>query len=1098
MSFVGGTSMLGPVSYVTNEINNQEWNLDMSGLDFEDYIADVIGYALRPYYPLGLTIERAPRTRDNGKDLIIRAPIQFSLFDRDFSLNGKNDICVYVEFKSSRNHRIGLDRFSKNILLANSSKIDYFVLITNTSIVPFSYYEASRNAEEYGYRFYLVDQFRLACFLKTYEALRGNYNKPTNVPSVSVQYQIDYGKQHGRPYLELYLLFSNNTVLPQICHFKLKSDRNWSLSETQFDVFLEEKEAHCRCICITKEHFDGINDILISLTANEKTSTVVINGDAVNYNFETPLVGEKHKSLISEIVAEAHNNTGVRLINLKGEAGIGKTRIISEVAKQLERSGMELFYHICAESSDHSTMESITNSWASKIPQISMVKLLDLSTISDKFKQYVFIIEDIHNADKQFFSELKELAERKDSISPVTVITAGRDDYTVYNESYFSFLSWVRGNSRDNVAAYSVYKLQNNECKNLIRAIIKGAPEYVIDKILLASENNPFYIAQFIEYLLETKLIYLLNRNTVGISNITSFSQKIYIPQSVEALLEKRYAFIGQVPEGDMLQTFLLLLCLYGIEAPKSIYHQLLINENYSGVPVLYETHFLKFTSENNITFDHENIFLFLRKKAYEPDNLKKIASLLFTRPKLLDHYPLLQQAMLYFYGGNIIQCEKLLEPAITEIRRVDNISSCNLNPKYLDAYEVINRLACSCEDKELQKKTLLAWAYLALHNCSVAKGGLIIEKVTEIVEKELAEEKALRLSVQQMQAHFALQTDRISEAKKYLLELIAYERKDKSLFDDKTRFDLFDRISSVYTQENHKAIAESYNQLSYEIARNLCDNKLLTLSTILDAKIHFYEDTPKALSLMQTAEKLLKQAESPRISCHNQFGILTANFLLNFEDSSSLKALASAGKQLLSLATDLEYPSAIIRGHYLLATLTYLTAETAEHLEQAKIHIEAGITDSIRNGMSKLMPLFYCLSAIIAVRENQAPKTIYEYYQTMLKHMRQCDQFFLGALDFTYSNIILLTNYAIYLNEYGLESELYQFLSEVTYYGSNTSCDFKCGSDRDCYYSCWRNMDIFKKNYKEIQRGGLLFVGRKHHYPLRDKFTPFYIPIGV
>ena len=63
--------MLGAVNYITPNINNQSWTLALSGFDFEDYISSVIEYALTPYFSRGLTVERTPRTRDQGKDLII-------------------------------------------------------------------------------------------------------------------------------------------------------------------------------------------------------------------------------------------------------------------------------------------------------------------------------------------------------------------------------------------------------------------------------------------------------------------------------------------------------------------------------------------------------------------------------------------------------------------------------------------------------------------------------------------------------------------------------------------------------------------------------------------------------------------------------------------------------------------------------------------------------------------------------------------------------------------------------------------------------------------------------------------------------------------
>ena len=1091
--------MLGAVNHITPNVNNQPWDLELSGFDFEDYISSVIEYALVPYYSSGLTVMRTPRTRDQGKDLIIRSSIPFSLFGKDFSLLEKDNICVYIEFKSSKNNKISLDKFSKNLLLANKSEVDYFILITNTSIVPFSYYEACRNAQENNYIFFLVDQYKLVCFLKERLAMRGEYCAPEDVSAISIDYQVDFGKQNGRPLMELYLLFRNNTKAPQICRFQLKSDRNWLLSETEFEVFLEAGDADCRCIRVTKENFDGIDEILVRIDYNDETKNITICGNALDYDFETPLVGEQHKAIISQMIASIQANEKIQLINLQGEAGIGKSRIISEITKCLCLNGIEQIHYTCTQSLNEATTDSLVTHLSAQFPNAKLEKLSDISRIPLHFKRYVIVIEDIHNADKEFFASIKVMAKADASDTPFTIIMAGRDDYTVYNESYFSFLSWLKDGGNSLITSYFVPKLTDNECKNMIRAIIQGAPEIVVDRIYQASESNPFYVSQFIEYLLETKLIYLLNRNTVGIENVSTFCQKVYIPNSVEALLNDRFNIIADLPNGKHLQTFLLLLSLYGIEAPKHIYHQFFFDCDYSDATILFKNHFLRLTNENSIAFDHENIFLFLRKKLNSVKIMNELATILMVRPNLLKTYPNIQQAAIYFCGNEYVACEKILRPAISEIREIRNISSCNLNPKYVDAYQIIYGLAQNAKDSDLQEKTLLAWLYIALHNSSSAKAGWIIDKVSQIAHKDHAKADFLHLTIKQMQAHFYLQSNRVSEAKKLLLELVAQERKDSVLFNDQTRFDLFDRISSVYTQENHKVVAKAYNQLSYDLAKKLQDTKLLTLSKILAAKIEFYSDTQEALALMREAQALLSEDMSPRINCHNDFGILTAQCVLNFSDKAFLQVLLQQGKQLLAQATEIEYPGAIIRGHYLLAVLYYITATSEYEIERAKIHIEMGITDSIRNGIVKLMPLFYCLLGTIAAREKKTSSSIYQYFQTMLQHLRQCDQFFLGALDFTYSNIILLTNHAIFLCEYGLESEVYRFLHEITYYGSTLSCNSKnCQKGSICFSSCQKNMDVFRENYKDIAKGRLLFIGQKYQYPVRDTHTPFFIPLGV
>lgn len=62
----------------------------------------------------------------------------------------------------------------------------------------------------------------------------------------------------------------------------------------------------------------------------------------------------------------------------------------------------------------------------------------------------------------------------------------------------------------------------------------------MLDKLYNSSRNNPFYLVQFIEYLLEIELVTLLNRDTVGIPNVHTFSQNLYLPKQIEDLLDKK------------------------------------------------------------------------------------------------------------------------------------------------------------------------------------------------------------------------------------------------------------------------------------------------------------------------------------------------------------------------------------------------------------------------------------------------------------------------------------------------------------------------------------------------------------------------------
>ena len=146
--------MLGQVNYITsNDYQVQGPYDEIEGSDFENKMHKLISNYIQNYFIQGLRLKKTPNTRDDGKDMIITSPVEFVLWGKEFKhKNRKDKITVYLECKSTKDIRVSRDKFSHNILVANDSKIDYFVLITNKCITPEAYYLAMTNAEENGYR----------------------------------------------------------------------------------------------------------------------------------------------------------------------------------------------------------------------------------------------------------------------------------------------------------------------------------------------------------------------------------------------------------------------------------------------------------------------------------------------------------------------------------------------------------------------------------------------------------------------------------------------------------------------------------------------------------------------------------------------------------------------------------------------------------------------------------------------------------------------------------------------------------------------------------------------------------------------------------
>ncbi len=1086
--------MLGTVEYITPNLNGQDWSPDYvkCGLDFEELIYNTIAYTLQPLYSKGLTIEKTSNTRDDGRDIIITSSVDFELFGINFTMNCKSSkMIIYIECKVSQKNKIPLDKFSKNILLANDAQIDYFILITNTTITPFTYFEAEYNAKKNGYFFYLVDQFLIANFLSKAGTNIGEYIFPESIDEISLTYQISKGRLDGKPCFDLFLFFRNNISKSCICRFKLKSDRNWKLSENEFDFILNEHSGSCRKITIQKQYFDGLDDILLTFDLNMTQRLVTIKGTSLQYTFEPPLFGEQHKQIITELFEESLKNKALKIYNLHGEAGIGKTRIIDEIFKKLTVTDMELISFMCTKTEEQSNFIMLREFLKTELSAERDNSLAELiCSVSIHFKRYVIIIEDIHNAEKEFFKELSDLINIYSLDTPITIITAGRDDYSVYNENYIDYLGWIERQEKDNFKEIKIKALGMTECRNMITTIINGAPNVVIEKIQKASRNNPFYIVQFIEYLLETDLIYLVNRNTTGIVNIATFNQKIYIPDKIEKLLEQRFDVLKK-KSGNKIELLLLLLGYSGIEVPKWFMTKFASYLEIDKIDFLFEKHFLSFSKKGEVIFDHETIYLFVKNKLKDNVICKTICWIIYENEEVFQKLPELKKGKIYFYINKLDEAEKCFSLPIHQISKMQNISAENLDVTYVEYLDTLYQIFRKKNNEKLQKNILLAKTYLIIHNISIGEATIALKDIQALTKKNHSLDKQFVSKILQLQAHYYMQCGMMSHAKKLSQELIALERKYPYYFDDQTKFDLFDRIASLYVQNNHVQPAIQYNDLSMELAEKIGDNKLKALAIITRAKINFFQNTSMAYLDLIYAKELLNNNMVVRINCHNELSIITAKLLLGDND---INELIINTYEMLKYSLEINYPISQIRSNYLLSVMYYLT----ENINNSKECLSKALEISTKYGIIKLLGSIYNMEAIIATYEHTCIEKIRKYYNTMLQYMRRQDQLFLGDLNFCYSNIINLTNYAIFLMENGLESEIYRYLKEITYYGSEIQCDFNCTSEKDCFYTCIKNIDIFKQNYQNLKKGGLIFLDKQYTYSLLDKHTSYYIPLGI
>lgn len=1085
--------MLTPVGYITENFNSQVWDFnDRSGQDFEDYIHTILANELDFYYKNDLRIVKTLHTRDDGIDLYIESPIEFLLMGNKFSLNGKKTIKMVIECKSTKHNKIALDKFAKNIIVNNELELDYFILVTNGTIVPSAFYKAIAEFEKVNCKFYLYDQyFLLQYIINSIYEIKGVIKYTPQKYPLQLQYQIRKGRIDGRNCFELYFDIKNYSDKPINIRLNLISNRNWNVKENLNEKLVPAHQGICLRFLVKRIYNDGIDDFKLNVTYNNQSQILHIKNPEVIPDFQPPLTGRQHKKVINDIYNELLYLASSQFYYLYGEAGIGKTRIIDEIVKKVYDTNY-VIAHILCNKRNKLTLKNILYK-KFKIANTDNASWIDLTNFfeENRFSKYLIVIEDLHNSTDEFYEQLKELVI---SIKryPCVFIIAGREDDTVYNETFFSCANWLKNNAKD----IQIKRLSENDCDLFIKSIVKDIPSFVLEKLVKVSMGNPFFIVQFIEYLLEIDFATLLNRNTVGMTNVNTFSSHKYIPTKIESLIQKRQERLMQLKEGQEYIIFLQILCLFGIAAPNDIIEEYWGNENEKLLDLLFRKHYLKYDDNGDIKFDHETLFLFFNKKLENKNNLRRISQLIVKKyDGILTYLPDFQKAKVLFYAKKYSQSERLFNPIMDVIENIKNISSTNLSSDYFEYLDEIYQLAKKNNKSLLQEKIVQASVYIPMHNMDYGTTILSINKALFTIEKNHSDNSKLRNTILQLRAHTELTAAKLRQAEQLFLELLAEERIDSDKFSPESRFDLFDRTASLYTRYNHKALAQKYNILSEKVANELDDSKLISLSIMMKAKIHYYSDTQLSVNYMEQAHKIMTHDNAYRINCHNNVSIIGANVMLSANKGYHFSKYIKDTRQLLAEAIDNNYSFTIIRCNLLLAALYYLSEDNFS-IVISKQYINDGINASVRYGCEKLMNYFYNLKAIISIREGTLSENTLKYFDTMLNFLIKQNLVFLGNLDFCYGNIVSITNYARFIYNYGDEQRLYRFLNKLSYYKSDQTCDFDCSKRKDCYYSCNKNIDIFKKNIERIEEKNLILLDTKYQYPLYDPYTGYYIII--
>lgn len=1027
--------------------HNLYWDLkDIDGNQFENAIYNVLSKELKTHLYNDVKIKQTPLVNDGGKDIIIEFSCEtLDLFGISFYKREKSNAKVYIECKSTNSKQaLRREKFMPSLERGSQDKIDYYVLLTNSKILPVDYFKAESLLKSRRIQFVLIDQYLLAKFLKN-----KNYNCFPSIPLYEgkdefyVQYQV-YPNNSNENMYDIYFTFRNYSQAVQNYTISLLTDVNWSTEENSFSFTVETNCACSKKISLVCDNENEYKTLVFKVETGKFESFVDIKGINIEESYTPPFIGKYHNKILSHMFENITDSNYDHLFCLWGESGIGKTRIVNELKNKLSDGYFDI-YECSLKKNNVSTIQDIQEFLIKKKYISNNEKKLypkDLyQTIlycKNLFRVAIIFIDDFHNSTSEFIEQIKKL---RDHSAPVILILCGRTDYLEGDTKYYSFVQWTLENLKKQQNVWTVKPLCPKETKNLIRVMINDIPEEALNTIYKLSDNNPLYVVQFIEYLLDEKIAYVVNRNTVGIIDPTKFQSHNFLPNKITDIYKKRINNLIQESkkEGKNYLRFLFILTLFGGQISVNIVEHYFDLDG-TVVSFLRKRGFIS-RRKNYFIFYHESLKLYVQNMLIENERNKKDTSdyILNLPEQAWIDLPIYTKGRIYLWSGNIEKSIEIFTPIIDTIKDIKNISNIDIDPsiyEYLD--DILQIFKNKSEYRELISKIINVKVYINLHHFVPINAATECDKSLSYIRNStvLKGDNKLILSLLVQKAHSLLNSGMNMEGELVLKELQAKWMVSKEQFDSKSVFDMFDRLCAIYIKFNCYDMACDYSKLELDVAKGEGDNSLAAIAYRTRSKLFYLNNPDECLSSLNKVDELLKTNPSPRIQLNNE--IYRAIVELTYNSSNDYDEIISRVEKLRNRASEQNLNRADIQSNMVLAA-SYLKRGSSKDLIIARETAMRAINCSISYGIPSYMWQLYNLVAIIDTKLKKSNDKIKQSFENSFDILDKQNLLFIGRNDLCYSNILAISNMGFFLSRFSFQKTFNSRMSRITYCAAGT-----------------------------------------------------------
>ena len=161
------TGTIGRTRVLGEDPNQFEWQISsVDRTSFEDAIFKLIQLRLASVDG-AVTVSQTRRSGDQGRDIEIRFKRPVIVGARTFFPTSKRGAgAIYVECKATQSDRLD-DSFLSDASQHREGEFDAYVLVTNATLTPYSFYRAQSQWNRLDAEFILIDRARLLLWLFT-------------------------------------------------------------------------------------------------------------------------------------------------------------------------------------------------------------------------------------------------------------------------------------------------------------------------------------------------------------------------------------------------------------------------------------------------------------------------------------------------------------------------------------------------------------------------------------------------------------------------------------------------------------------------------------------------------------------------------------------------------------------------------------------------------------------------------------------------------------------------------------------------------------------------------------------------------------------